>query len=301
MIWSTTRTRDPGRRVLLREAPGVVPRARCRWRWSRCSRSTTGGCATTRSFAYLATVRVADRGARAARLERQGPPGLVPAPRRVHAAAVGAGEVRDHRGAGRVLQPVPRRARRLASRHDPRPRRGAARAGDAPARPRHAHGAVRDHPRPPHGGGDHRPPAARARSAGAHRRLRDGDPRGAQGLPDRPVHRVRRPRSGTRSRAATTRSSPSRRSRTDASTGQGIGEGSSTQGNFVPEQHTDFIFTAVGEELGFVGAATLLALFAVVMWRTWRTARLSRDFFGTLVSRGRARRCSRSRCSRTSG
>jgi len=68
--------------------------------------------------------------------------------------------------------------------------------------------------------------------------------------------------------------------------GQGVGEGSSTQGNFVPEQHTDFIFTAVGEELGFVGAAVLLALFAIVMWRTWRIARLARDFFGALVCVG---------------
>jgi rod shape determining protein RodA len=69
-------------------------------------------------------------------------------------------------------------------------------------------------------------------------------------------------------------------------TGEGIGNGASTQGSFVPEQHTDFIFTAVGEELGFVGGAVVLALFAVVMWRTWRTARLSRDFFGALVCVG---------------
>jgi rod shape determining protein RodA len=54
----------------------------------------------------------------------------------------------------------------------------------------------------------------------------------------------------------------------------------------VPEQHTDFIFTSVAEELGFVGAAVLLALFAIVMWRTWRTARLARDFFGVLVCVG---------------
>jgi rod shape determining protein RodA len=69
-------------------------------------------------------------------------------------------------------------------------------------------------------------------------------------------------------------------------TGEGFGEGSQTQNGFVPEQHTDFIFTAVSEELGFVGGAALLALFALVMWRTWRTARLSRDFFGTLVCTG---------------
>jgi rod shape determining protein RodA len=68
--------------------------------------------------------------------------------------------------------------------------------------------------------------------------------------------------------------------------GEGLLHGSQTQGGFVPEQHTDFIFTAVGEELGFVGCALLLSLFAMVMWRTWRTARLSRDFFGALVAAG---------------
>jgi len=69
-------------------------------------------------------------------------------------------------------------------------------------------------------------------------------------------------------------------------TGEGIGKGSSTQGSFVPEQHTDFVFTAVGEETGFVGSAIVLGLFGLVMWRVWRTARLSRDFFGALVSVG---------------
>jgi rod shape determining protein RodA len=68
--------------------------------------------------------------------------------------------------------------------------------------------------------------------------------------------------------------------------GQGFGDGPQTGGGFVPEQHTDFIFTAVGEELGFVGAATLLALFAVVLWRTWRAALLARDPFGTLACAG---------------
>jgi rod shape determining protein RodA len=69
-------------------------------------------------------------------------------------------------------------------------------------------------------------------------------------------------------------------------TGEGFEKGSQTQGGFVPEQHTDFIFTAVGEELGFVGAVVLLSLFAIVLWRTWRAARLARDFFGTLVCVG---------------
>jgi rod shape determining protein RodA len=65
--------------------------------------------------------------------------------------------------------------------------------------------------------------------------------------------------------------------------GAGLFQGKQTGLGYVPEQHTDFIFTAVGEELGFVGATALLALFAIVMWRTWRTARLSRDYYGTLV------------------
>jgi rod shape determining protein RodA len=68
--------------------------------------------------------------------------------------------------------------------------------------------------------------------------------------------------------------------------GQGFGNGSQTAGGFVPEQHTDFIFTAVGEEFGFLGGATLLGLFAVVIWRTWRAAIATRDFFGTLVCVG---------------
>jgi rod shape determining protein RodA len=54
----------------------------------------------------------------------------------------------------------------------------------------------------------------------------------------------------------------------------------------VPEQHTDFIFTVVGEELGFLGGATLLALFGIIVWRTWRTAQLSADFSGTLICVG---------------
>jgi len=69
-------------------------------------------------------------------------------------------------------------------------------------------------------------------------------------------------------------------------TGRGLFEGSQTEGAFVPEQHTDFIFTAVGEELGFAGAATLLLLFAFLVWRIWRSAALASDGFGTLVCIG---------------
>jgi rod shape determining protein RodA len=69
-------------------------------------------------------------------------------------------------------------------------------------------------------------------------------------------------------------------------TGRGYLEGSQTNLDFVPEQHTDFIFTVVGEELGFIGAMALLALFAVLIWRGFRTAMMSRDGYGTLLSTG---------------
>jgi rod shape determining protein RodA len=68
--------------------------------------------------------------------------------------------------------------------------------------------------------------------------------------------------------------------------GAGYLEGPQTRLGFVPEQQTDFIFTAVGEELGFAGATLLLMLFAIVLWRTWRIAQLSRDYYGTLVCAG---------------
>ncbi len=68
--------------------------------------------------------------------------------------------------------------------------------------------------------------------------------------------------------------------------GKGLFQGTQTNLSFVPEQHTDFIFTAVGEELGFVGAATLLGLFGLVMWRIWRAAVMAKDQFGTLVCVG---------------
>jgi len=69
--------------------------------------------------------------------------------------------------------------------------------------------------------------------------------------------------------------------------GQGLQErNTQTSLDFVPEQQTDFIFTAVGEQLGFVGSASLLALFALLLWRAIRIAAMSRDLFGTLIAAG---------------
>jgi rod shape determining protein RodA len=70
--------------------------------------------------------------------------------------------------------------------------------------------------------------------------------------------------------------------------GQGYLNGRLTNLDFVPEQHTDFIFTVAGEEFGFAGAALLLALFAILMWRAIRISFLSKDAFGTYVAAGLA-------------
>jgi rod shape determining protein RodA len=69
-------------------------------------------------------------------------------------------------------------------------------------------------------------------------------------------------------------------------TGRGLFHGSQTNLSYVPEQQTDFIFTAVGEQLGLVGSATVLALFGVLLWRVLRVAQLARDTFGTLLCTG---------------
>ncbi len=69
-------------------------------------------------------------------------------------------------------------------------------------------------------------------------------------------------------------------------TGQGFLKGTQTSLSYVPENHNDFIFTVVGEELGFVGASLLLGLFALLLWRALRIAAVARDTFGTLIAGG---------------
>lgn len=68
--------------------------------------------------------------------------------------------------------------------------------------------------------------------------------------------------------------------------GKGLYKGPQSNGRFVPEQQTDFIFTVAGEELGFVGSAGIIALFAVILWRAGRLARRTTDLFGRLVVAG---------------
>ncbi|CAA9349802.1 MAG: Rod shape-determining protein RodA [uncultured Nocardioidaceae bacterium] len=68
--------------------------------------------------------------------------------------------------------------------------------------------------------------------------------------------------------------------------GQGLFNGSQTQSGFVPEQHTDFVFTVAGEELGLVGAGVIIALFTVLLWRALLIARRAPDVFGRLAAVG---------------
>jgi rod shape determining protein RodA len=68
-------------------------------------------------------------------------------------------------------------------------------------------------------------------------------------------------------------------------TGRG-NESTQTKLNFLPEHHTDFIFSVVGEEFGFVGAALVLSLFALLIWRALRILTMSKNFYGALVAGG---------------
>jgi rod shape determining protein RodA len=68
--------------------------------------------------------------------------------------------------------------------------------------------------------------------------------------------------------------------------GQGLFEGSQTNLAFVPSQTTDFIFTAVAEQLGFVGGTLVIGLYAALIWRMLLVAAVARDRFGQLAATG---------------
>ena len=69
-------------------------------------------------------------------------------------------------------------------------------------------------------------------------------------------------------------------------TGQGWMGGEQTGLGFVPEHHTDFIFTVIAERTGFVGAGVVLLLYATVLWRGLRIAANARDILGSLLAAG---------------
>ncbi len=68
--------------------------------------------------------------------------------------------------------------------------------------------------------------------------------------------------------------------------GRGLGYGPQSHLNFLPVQHTDFVFAVLAEELGFVGAIILLGIFGILLWRIFRIILLAADNFGKLLSIG---------------
>ena len=68
-------------------------------------------------------------------------------------------------------------------------------------------------------------------------------------------------------------------------TGRGD-DATQTQNGFLPEHHTDFVFAVVGERFGFVGAAFLLSLYALLIWRALRTMTLSKNLYGSMIAGG---------------
>ena len=68
--------------------------------------------------------------------------------------------------------------------------------------------------------------------------------------------------------------------------GKGLFEGTQTSLSYVPENHTDFIFTVIAEEFGFLGSSVVLGLLLVLVWRGLRIAILAKDTFGMLVAGG---------------
>jgi len=71
--------------------------------------------------------------------------------------------------------------------------------------------------------------------------------------------------------------------------GQKTGRGNNatqTKLNFLPANDTDFVFAAVGETYGFVGAAVVLSLYALLIWRALRILTMSKNLFGTLIAAG---------------
>jgi rod shape determining protein RodA len=68
--------------------------------------------------------------------------------------------------------------------------------------------------------------------------------------------------------------------------GRGERNATQTRGNFLPEHHTDFIFAVVGERFGFIGAALVLSLYALLVWRALRVLTVAKNLFGALIAGG---------------
>jgi rod shape determining protein RodA len=69
-------------------------------------------------------------------------------------------------------------------------------------------------------------------------------------------------------------------------TGRGAEQATQTRLAFLPERHTDFIFAVIGEQYGFVGAAIVLSLYALMIWRALRILTLAKNLYGALIAGG---------------
>jgi rod shape determining protein RodA len=69
-------------------------------------------------------------------------------------------------------------------------------------------------------------------------------------------------------------------------TGRGVAHATQTGLNFLPANHTDFVFAAVGETYGFVGAALVLSLYALLIWRALRILTMAKNLYGSLIAGG---------------
>ena len=85
---------------------------------------------------------------------------------------------------------------------------------------------------------------------------------------------------------ATSRTSRRSRSAPGQKTGRGAERARRRKLDFLPEHHTDFIFAAVGEQYGFVGAALVLSLYALLIWRALRILTMAKNLFGALIAGG---------------
>ncbi len=112
-------------------------------------------------------------------------------------------------------------------------------------------------------------------------RGRDSD---SQGVPAGTADVVPQP-----PRARSRRGLPAEPAKIAIGAGQMTGRGdkaTQTRLDFVPERHTDFIFAVIGERYGFMGAALVLFLYALLFWRALRITTLSKNSYGTLVAGG---------------
>ena len=69
-------------------------------------------------------------------------------------------------------------------------------------------------------------------------------------------------------------------------TGRGPDQATQTKLDFLPEHHTDFVFSVVGEEFGFMGAALVLSLYALLIWRALRILTMAKNLYGALIAGG---------------